>query len=230
MNAVPPATAPAREAEEPIPASPAWHKVGRALGDVAGRIVEKVRWARGHVFNPKILQVDVKTPNRTIKPPANWAQDVINHFRYARVVNEDISTPYFTSFVLGIEKVASDGRGFVQRGFKALGGLGDQGKENARKAIRWLEDHGWIGTLNTLYRDEETRELRRGENVYLLFGKEDAAEITAIGDASARALKRESLTLSRGAVLWQLMVRPWGLNATPSPSNRHQTRTRAAPA
>lgn len=220
----------------PVPDQPAaWQKVGRALGDVAGRVVEKVLWQRGRVFNPKILQVDVKPPKRLVPPPSNWANDAAENFRRERVVNADVSLPYFRAVVLAIEKIASDGWGFVQRAFKSIGrlaGLGrgedNWGRETVRKCIRWLEEHGWIGTLNALYRDED-RALKRDANVYQLFGKHDAAEIAALAP-EARAVKRESLTLSRGAALFGLALRPWGLNATPAPSNRHQVRTLPAPA
>ena len=137
---------------------------------------------------------------------------------------------YFENFISrALLAEAEKGLGYIHHGMKFLGSLGKQGKENARKIIRWLEDRGWIGTLNTLYRDED-RTLKRGNNVYLLFGKETAAEISAVADPSDRAAKRESITLSRGALLWNLMVRPWGLNATPAASNRHEIRRNPAPA
>ena len=138
-----------------------------------------------------------------------------------------------------IEKLALDGHGFFQRALRSLGRLaklgrrgmeGNWGRETVRKVMDWLREHGWLGPLNALYRDPETRELKRDANVYQLFTKEDAAEISAIEDPSARALKREALTLSRGATLWGLAVRPWGLNATPMASNRHEILSNPAPA
>jgi hypothetical protein len=209
---------------------PAWHKVGRSLGNVLGGVIEKVRWASGRVFNPKMLVVDLKASGRHIEPPKNWARDVVADFITRRAARIDVSVPYFENFVnMALVEEARKGLGYVYHSFKFLADLGKQGKENARKIIRWLEDHGWIGTLNTLYRDENDRSLKRGNNVYILFPKETAEEISAVEEPSARALKRESITLSRGAVLWNLMVRPWGLNATPLASNRHEI-LRATPA
>ncbi len=229
---------------ETAPAAPgetvhAWQRVGRALGDVAGHVLGKVQWQRGRVYNPKILAADIKPPKRKVPPPTNWARDVTEAFAGARIINVDVSVPYFSAVVHQIEKIASDGAGCVKRAYKSIGRLagmgrkgmeGNWGRETVRKVIDWCREHGWLGPLNSLYRDPENRALKRDANVYLLFAKEDAAEISAIEDPSARALKRESLTLSRGAVLWGLAVRPWGLNATPSPSNRHQIRTHPAPA
>jgi hypothetical protein len=208
---------------------PAWHKVGRGFGAVVGRVIEKIRWASGRVFNPKILAMDVKASGRHIKPPPNWQRDVVADFIEQRMPG-DVSVPYFENFInMALLAEAEKGLGYVYHGMKFLGGLGKQGKENARKIIRWLEDRGWIGTLNTLYRDED-RTLKRGNNVYLLFGKETATEIHSVADPSERAAKRESLTLALGARLWNLMVRPWGLNATPMASNRHEIRTNPSPA
>ena len=210
--------------------SPSWQKVGRSLGNVLGGVIEKIRWAAGRVFNPKILAVDLKAPGRHIKPPENWSRDVVADFMTRRVAGLDVSVAYFQNFInMALLEEAKKGLGYVYHSFKFLGDLGQQGKENARKIIRWLEDRGWIGTLNTLYRDED-RTLKRGNNVYLLFGKETAEEISAVEDPSKRAEKRESTTLSRGALLWGLMVRPWGLNATPTASNRHDIRRNPAPA
>lgn len=227
---------PALTPAEPAPLA-AWQKVGKTLSEAAGRVLERTSWARGRVYNPKLLCADLKPSKRSIKAPPGYARDVVEAFARARVVGRDASVPYFMAVVEVIVKIADDGQGYVQRAFKSIGRLArlgrkedNWGRETVRKCIRWMEDHGWIGTLNALYRDKETRELRRDANVYQLFGKDDAATIGAIEDASARALKRESLTLSRGAVLWGLMVRPWGLNATPSPSNRHHTGTNPAPA
>jgi hypothetical protein len=217
----------------------AWQKVGRALGNVAGSVLGKIQWQRGRIYNPKILTVNIKPPKRRISAPANWVRDVIDAFERARIVSHDVSVPYFEKIAREVWKLADDGRGYFQRAYKSIGRLaklgrrgmeGHWGRETVRKAMDWMRENGWLGPLNSLYRDPETRELRRDSNVYQLFTKEDAAEISAIEDPSARALKRESLTLSRGAILWGLAVRPWGLNATPSPSNRHQTRTNPAPA
>lgn len=213
----------------------AWQKVGRAIGDAATRVIEKVRWQRGRVYNPKILQADVKAAKHAIRPPPHWARNAVENFSAARVPDQDVSVPYFKAVVDVIETIASDGHGFVQRAIKSIGRLaglgrmeGQWGRETVRKCIRWLEDHGWIGTLNALYRNDD-RSLRRDANVYILFGKDDAAEAAGL-EPETRATWRESRTLSRGAVIFSLAVRPWGLNATPAPSNRHQIRTRPAPA
>ena len=211
-------------------AGAAWHKVGRALGDITGRIIEKVRWASGRVFNPKMLAVNVKAPRKYHKPPDNWAKKVAADFLACRVKG-DVSVPFFENFInKALLEEARKGFGYVQHGLKFLADLGHQGRETARKIIRWLEDRGWIGTLNTLYRDEKDRSLRRGNNVYLLFDKETADEIAAVEEPEERAKKRESITLARGALLWNLVVRPWGLNATPVASNRHEILSNPAPA
>jgi hypothetical protein len=222
--------APAAAGTPVAPATPddaqPWQKVGRAIGAVASFLADKVGWQRGRVFNPKILSVNVKPAKAKVAPPANWARDAISNFAKLRVINEDISLPYFQSIVQAIETVASDGLGYVQRAYASIGRLarlgrteGNWGRETVRKAIRWLEAHGWIGTLNTLYRDED-RTLKRDSNVYLLFGREDAEEAQALDEPAARTLWRESRTLSRGAAVWGLQVRPYGLNATSRVSDR----------
>src|SRR5579863_516887 len=40
----------------------AWQNVGRSIGGVAGRVVDKVSWQRGRVYNPKVWSADLKTP------------------------------------------------------------------------------------------------------------------------------------------------------------------------
>jgi hypothetical protein len=239
MNAAATAKAAEIDARNTDGPAAAWQKVGNALGNVAGRVLEKVQWQRGRIYNPKILTVDIKAPKRKISAPPTWVRDVIDAFERSRIVSQDVSAPYFEKIAREVWKLADDGRGYFQRAYKSIGrraklgrkGVeGHWGRETVRKAMDWMRENGWIGPMNGLYRDPETRELRRDSNVYQLFTKEDAAEISAIEDPSARALKRESLTLSRGAILWGLAVRPWGLNATPSPSNRHQIRTNPAPA
>ena len=174
---------------------PSWQNVGRALGGVAGRLVEKVRWQRGRVFNPKILCVDVKVPKKPVPPPVNWARNIVETFARVRVINEDVSVLYFKAVVEVIEKIASDGAGFVQRAFKSIGrlaglgrGEGDWGRETVRKCIRWLEANGRIGTFNALYRDDEGQ-LKRDANVYLLFSKDDAEEAMAL-EPTARNTSR----------------------------------------
>ena len=225
------------------------------FGAALGRVVDKLRWQRGRVWNPKILQADVKTPDRIVRPPKNWERDIVAAFRATRQTN-DVKVSTFRALAAQALKLANDGRGFWQRSFAALGTLADYGKESARKFIRWCEAYGWIGTFNALYRDDDGS-LKRDANIYLLFGKDDGAEIAALENEAvaleheaagleheaaaakreaaatkreAAALKRESLTLSRGAALFGLLARPWGLNATAFPSNRHTIRRHPAPA
>lgn len=199
------------------------------LGNVLGRVIEKLQWVRGKVFNPKVFLADVKTPDRLVRPPRHWDHRIKKWYRAHRSDGD----PFFATFeswVNFIYQVAGDGRGYVQRSWEAMAAAMGMCRETARKCVRIAEDGGWLGTFNTLYRDPETNDLKRDSNVYILFTEQDAAAIRAVEDQSARAVKRECLTLSRGAMLWGLLVRPWGLNATPSPSNRHRTRSRPSPA
>jgi hypothetical protein len=210
------------QAPPPVPdAMPVWQKVGRSLGALAGRITEKLERQRGRVFNPKILVANIKPPKEKVPPPPNWARDAIEQFSRERVVGEDVSLPYFKAVVLEIEKFASDGEGAVHRSHRTIGkhaGLGrmgmegNWGRETVRKVLDWLRAKCWFGPLNSIYRAPETGEKLRDSNVYILFPKEDASEIMAL-EPEARAAKRESLTLSRGAALWGLQVGVGGLNA-----------------
>jgi hypothetical protein len=239
MTAATAAATAAIQATDAAPDATGWQKVGRSLAEVGARVAEKLKWRKGRIYNPKILVQNIKVPERKICPPPNWARDVAEEFDRKRVVGVDVSLPYFMMVINQIEKIALDGHGYVHRALRSLGRLaklgrrgveGSWGRETVRKVMDWLREHGRIGPMNALYRDPETRELKRDANVYQLFSNEDAAEISAIEDPSARALKRESLTLSRGAVLWGLEVRPWGLNATPLASNRHEILRTPAPA
>jgi hypothetical protein len=205
-----------------------WFKAPKAsFGATVGHVVEKLRYAAGRVWNPKIHCADVKIPGRFVRPPKNWDRDVLKDFR-AKRVKGDVRVNTFKGVVATMHDMARHGRGFVQSAYAGIAQLSDCCSESFRKVLRWVEDNGWVGTFNALYRDEDGA-LKRDANVYLLFGKQEAVEISETPPED-RGLKREARTLSRGASLFGLVVRAWGLNATPPPSNRHNLRTAPAPA
>jgi hypothetical protein len=224
----------------PVPdadGTPAWQKVGRALGDIAGQVVGTMKRRIGRRFTPKMRQADVKTkPGRVIPPPEHWVRDMIAAFKRTRVPGIDISVAYFRLLAeKGFIKVANDGRGFVQRSFRGLATLADMGRETARKGVDWMRDNGWLGTLNSLSRDnadtarDETRRDKYEANVYFLLNRTETAEVVG-APPEARASKWEAVTLARGAVLFGLFPRDGGLNRSPARFERDATRTSPAPA
>lgn len=94
----------------------------------------------------------------------------------------------------------------------------------ACKIARWLEDAGLINTFNTLQRIG--RRLLRGANNYVLVMGADARvpdaapESTADAPPALRRLRRFNAWLSRWEKAFGLVVRPWGLNATPVATHR----------
>lgn len=213
------------------------------------RTVEKIRRGVGKVKHPKILQADVKTPEDRplpIKPPANFERDVLEDFRQNRVKDEDISCPYFEVFIRrAIIPLATDGRGFFIRSYRALGKMAGQCKDNAGKAVKFMFRRGWLAILTQTYRVEDAdgaeaddaddisgaeadgEGLRKGwayaPNVYQLFGKADAA-VTAALPREQRLARMWDLTIARGAALWShLVATPLGLNARTRDNRRRRS-------
>ena len=182
---------------------PVWQKVGRSLGALTERITEKVQRQRGRIFNPKILVANIKPPKDKVPPPPNWARDVVEQFSRERVVGKDVSLPYFTMVILPGRKVRADGLGRdpprlqVDRKTRRIGQKGSGGqlsRETVRKVMDWLRENNRLGPLNSLYRDPETREKKRDSNVYILFTKEETAEIGGWNPRPARLNARLSLS------------------------------------
>ena len=81
------------------------------MANAVGKVVAKVSWLRGKVFNPKVMLRDVTVPNRVIPPPGNWARDVMADFEHKRVKG-DLSVPYMAALVeKAFLKLAGDRRG-----------------------------------------------------------------------------------------------------------------------
>ena len=99
--------------------------------------------------------------------PTNWAKKVAADFLACRVKGDDLGA-VLREFHQSRRSWRRPGKGSAAvparseiPGRPRPSGPGDR----AQGLIRWLEDRGWIGTLNTLYRDEKDRSLRRGNNV-----------------------------------------------------------------
>ena len=218
----------AEAAETPPEAK--WQKVGRSIGHLVGGVAAVVdRQPGARVNHPKVLRVNIKDPPAKVPPPANWVEDVVADFESKRQIG-DVSAPYLEKIARAYEKLARAGRGCVNQAFASIGKeakLGrpagrekeSNGRETVRKASRWIEATGWMGTLNTLYRREEDNKLVRDSNVYFLFGAEEAAEAAKL-EPAARTLWRDGMAKARGALLWGLSVGVHGLNATTRPDRR----------
>ena len=221
-------------AEAPAPVEATWQRVGRPVAALVEPAAAKAEKFLGRVNHKKILKADIKPPNRVIKPALGWARAMKAAFARQRRPG-DASVPYFSAVASAMETFFSDGRGFVMRSFVAIGrmaGLGrvpeSSGRSTVLKCIRWMEDNGWIGTKNVLYRDED-RTLKRDSNLYVQFEKETAEKIAAL-PFPARIDDRQNRTSNFLADLFRLVITPYGLNAVRPPPRRDRRRINPAPA
>jgi hypothetical protein len=122
-----------------------------------------------------------------------------------------------------------DRTGFIKRSFKGLAKLVDLCAKSIQRSVRFFEKHNLMGTLNTIYRDEDGL-LLRGPNVYV--PAVDVAPAPLPADVKGEDPKPSGAvsgalgTGARLAALFRLALRPWGLNATPLRSDRDRQSTR----
>jgi hypothetical protein len=104
--------------------------------------------------------------------------------------------------------------GFARLTFEQISFRARRCKETARQAIRWLERHNLIDTLNVLTRVQGF--VGRVANLYLI--PTDVAKSKGPAEPARQAADSIIGRLGRYAALFGLKVRRWGFNATPSPA------------
>lgn len=177
------------------------------MGTTLARILPTVaRAAAGlGVCNPKLWEADVRPLRGRKVDDDGWLTRVRAAAR-ARETGDVLAPTIVRTAELIVWDVRTAGTGFARLSFQSLANLVQCSKETARKAIRFLEEHGLLDTFNVLRRGHGL--VRRVVNLYLI---PDAAPEPDRPAASSLAER-----LSRYAQAFGLRARAWGLNATPA--------------
>lgn len=194
---------------------------GPAMMPIAKLLPASVRTILGgRVLNPKIHEADLRRAPDAPQPIVDDWLRAVRRLAEGRGKGDPLG-----GIIINVAScIAGSKRGRVS--FASIAELGCVCMESVRRAVRWLEDVDLLDTFNVLERAGKL--LLRGVNFYLrrvpdapaaaseapaAAGPPDAEP--AVRSRDQRRATRFEDRLRRWAPHLGLVMRPWGLNATP---------------